>query len=324
VYLWDTKTGNLIARFLPGTRDGSHEFVVIPYYFATVPYARLCYWTPTGLEVQDDLAKPARRPIRLKGLRPAVEKEGWPVFPMDGEGTAPMGHVYFSADDKYLAAVRGEKSVHIWNARTGEHVGRFALPEGAKDDPPQVHAFAFDPTSRYLAAAVSEAMPHGVWGALIVWDLKTGKKMLHAKEKYSVLDVVFSPKGELICGEAGVHPDGVDAPGRITIREAGAFFRHRSIYTPRGLSAIAIVPRVGLVTGDFGGEVLLWDIEAGADKVLDTGKLLAVATEHGKFVSAIAVGQGGKIVASGDFDGMARLWKIAEAPSRNPVAPPSP
>ena len=71
--------------------------------------------------------------------------------------------------------------------------------------------------------------------------------------------------------------------GSVVVRKAADLDEARTIHTPSGVSSIAIVPHVGLVTGDFQGQVLLWDIE--------TGRLLAVAKENGQLVASLAVAQ---------------------------------
>lgn len=287
VFLWDVKTGKCVRRIRPLSEwkgvvlrlNGPIEF---PYYFTTVPYARLCFRTATGLEVQDDLATSAKRPIRLNLL--------------DGSAEIEPGGVQFSMDDKYLAAVRkDDKSVNVWDVRSGDHFGRFALPD---IDTVQVRSMAFDPTNRYVAVGVDSARAAGR-GAVLVWNLKTRQKVLHTDEGFRVFQVAFCANGDLICGGG----DRLLTSGIIVVRKAGDFDDARTIHTPSGVWSIAIVPHVGLVTGDTRGQVLLWNIE--------TGRLVAVAKEDGQQVASLAVAQNGKLIASGDWDSVARLWKVA-------------
>lgn len=293
VYLWDVKTGKCVRQVRPLSEwkgvvlrpDGPIEF---PYYFTTVPYARLCFRTTTGLEVQDDLAKPGKRPIRLDLL--------------DGSAEIEQGGVYFSIDDKYLAAVRkDDRSVNVWDVRSGERIRRFALPD---IDTIGVRSLAFDSTARYLAAGIDHYSRPDIYGAVIVWDLKTGVEVLNTDEELRVIQVTFCANGDLICGESG---RGFEDPGRITIRKSRDFDDARTFHTPCSLWSIAVVPQVGLVTGDSNGQVLLWDIE--------TGRLLSVGKENGQHVASLAVGPSGKLLASGDWDSVARLWKIATGPA---------
>ncbi|MHB9049694.1 MAG: WD40 repeat domain-containing protein [Pirellulales bacterium] len=307
IYLWDIRTG-VCSRAKPalpityGDRAYTHSF-------ATVPYARLCFWPVSGLEVQDDLATPTKVPIRLDSLERAVDVEGWLHFPIAGEGSARMGRVFFSANDEYLAAVRYDRSVHVWNRRTGKHLGRFLLPKTVSEDAVEVGSFVFDSTNRYLAAGLDTYMRPGMYGGVIVWDLKTGKEVLSTAEEYRVFQVAFSADGELICGEGGVHPNAIDSPGRITVRERvreGGFGPARSIYAPRAVRSVAILPHGRLVSGDTQGQVLVWQVE---------GKLMAVAKESGEEVVAVAVGQDGGLIASGDSDCVVRVWKTGGASS---------
>ncbi len=303
VYLWNIATRRLVRHIRPLSEwkgivlrpGGPIEF---PYYFTTEPYARLCFRAPSGLEVQDDLTSSSRRLIRLEGL--------------DGSAEIEQQGIYFSTDDKYVAAVRkDDKSINVWNMQSGNRVRTFAL---AHADTDVIRSMAFDATNRFLAAALDSegggdhSPPSN--GGVIVWDMKVGKEALHTKGEYRVFQVAFSSKGDLICGEAGVHPNGQDAPGRIIIRKSGddGDFDERlarPIFTPRGVWAIAIAPHVAILSGDSNGQVLAWDIE--------TGRLLGVAKENGQAVLSLAVGHTGRLVASGDWDSVARLWRIADA-----------
>ena len=91
-----------------------------------------------GFHLEDNLAKPAKRPITLK--------------PLDGGAEIEPGGVHFSMDDKFLAVVRkDDKSLNVWEVRSGDHVGRFALPVA---DTVEVRSVSLDPTNRYVAAGV--------------------------------------------------------------------------------------------------------------------------------------------------------------------------
>jgi len=76
------------------------------------------------------------------------------------------------------------------------------------------------------------------------------------------------------------------------------------------VESLAVVPGVGIATGDSHGQTMLWHVEVGGAPYEPTGKLLAVAKENGLRVISLAVGQGGKLLAAGDWDGIARVWKI--------------
>lgn len=302
IHLWNITTGEQLCR----RRMGNDPM----FRLATEPFARFYSWVAGGLEIQDDLATSAKTLISLRSLQASVDTDGRCLFSIDNDGNSEMGRVFFSNNGEYLAALRYDKSLHVWSLRSGEHVGRFALPDNFADDPSPVRSLAFDPTNRYLAAGVDcpQDVHHRLIsnGMVIVWDVKTRKRILTAKEGYRVFQVAFSPEGNLICGEVAGGPDGMDESGIIAVRKAceldDANENARIIHTPCGIMCIAVVPHAGVVTGDWHGQVLLWNIES--------GKLLAVAKNDGESVYSLAVSQNGTLVAAGDSDGVARLWRI--------------
>jgi WD40 repeat protein len=330
-YLWDVQTGEH-----KGVLAGSEEPAEV--CLGTYPYGRYATWTVAGLEVQDGLSAPGKKTlIRLEDLQPGVLKDGWVYFPIKGEGSFRMGTVIFSADGEYLAAFRFDKSIHVWNVRRGEHVGRFVVPGiptlPSEQDPAMgvVRSVAFDPTNRYLAVGVDNG------ALLVVWDLKTGRETHRSREKLRPFSVAFLPNGDLLCGEYGAVPGRI-IPGLITVRKAGTFEEIRTIEVPEGgVMSIAVVPGVevgrtvsckggevsiavvrgtGVVSGGTHGHVSLWDIA--------TGKRLAMAREcgdddeYGESVNSVAVGGDGKLIAAGGCTGYggqgeAWLWKIVPA-----------
>jgi len=291
VYLWDVKTGKFVRRIRPlfewkGVVLRPGGLIEFPFYFTTVPHARLCFRTTTGLEVQDDFAGSTKRPIRLKRL--------------DGSAKIEPGGIYFSTDDRYLAALRrDDRSVNVWDVKSGDRIGRFVLPDF---NTTSVRSVAFDPTNHYLAVGIDHYVGPNINGATIVWDLRSGELVFQSDDEFRIFQVAFRGNGDLICGGG----DRLLESGTITIRKAGAFDdAPRTFHTPSGVRSIAIVPNIGLITGDWHGQVLLWDIAM--------GRLLAVAKENGQHVGSLAMGQNGKALASGDWDSIARLWRIAPA-----------
>jgi WD40 repeat protein len=315
VYIWDTKTGGHAEAADPYPPSGA------PVYhdgcFATVPYARRALWPATGLDVQDDLAVSKTSPIRLKLLQPGVVEMVTMVnFPIEGEGSFRMGRVFFSADGEYLAALRFDKSINVWKVRGGERVGRFVVPgKFVGDEISDVRSVSFDPTDRYLAIVAAGDSGH----AAIIWDLKTGQKILHTHEKeFRPTAAVFAASGDLVCGE-GLKTPYSAVSGRVTVRKAGKFDPIRTINAPADITSIAIVPGIGAVCGDWYGRVSVWDIATGKQlakaKEIGNGVDSAADIDSGKVVNCInsvAVSQDGKLIVAG-CNRVARLWKIVPA-----------
>jgi WD40 repeat protein len=315
MYLWDTKTGGYAESAGPYPPSGAPSYH-FDGNFATVPYARQALWLTTGLEVQDDLAVSKTAPIPLRLLQRGVVEMGMVKFPIKGEGSFQMGPVFFSADGEYLAALRFDGSIDVWKVRGGERVTRVVVP--GRSMPYQITdagSVAFDPTDRHLAAVVA-----GDAGTVaVVWDLKTGEKILHTHEKeFAPTVAVFAASGDLVCGE--YENNGMDIKsGRVTVRKAGKFDTIRTINAPAEITSVAIAPGIGAVCGDWYGRVSVWDITTGKQlanaKEIGNGVDSVADIDSGKVVNCIysvAVSPDGRLIVAG-CNRVARLWKIVPA-----------
>ena len=317
VVLWDVRAAGRIR-----TRGGLPPASVpdpATYCFAAEPFARLCFWTVAGLRVQYDLSVPATTPLPLKLARGVqIDGIGPPYFTIDGKEPIELRSAYFSSDDKYLAAVGSDRSVNVWRVQSGERAWRFFPSADMSRTERSIRSLAFGPDNRYLAAGVDRYARPGVNGAVIVWDMKNGKTVLSATEDHRIFQVAFLRDGDLICGEGAGGANGLEEPGRVTIRKSGKFDNARSLRTPCGVLSIATVPRFGVVTGDWHGHVLSWDTATGKQiGTSDEGRRSAAGggSDYSAVVS-LAASRDGKLVACG---GLTRLPGCGRSKNKNLV-----
>lgn len=150
-----------------------------------------------------------------------------------------------------------------------------------------IHSLAFSPDSRALAAASRN-------GSVKLWDVATSKPLL-TLHGYSggVWDLAFSPDGSQLT-TAGA--DARVMVWDITDHQEVATLRPR----PNGrLAALALSPdRRYLALGYSAGRLRLWDLETWTP----TFELPGLNT------LSVAFHPGGKRFASGDTNGIVRLW----------------
>ena len=216
------------------------------------------------------------------------------IWRMDGEESR-IDHRLLGHTHKIMAAsvfdggrllVTGswDKTVRIWNSRTGKQVRTIKLPV-------PVNAVAIIDGEKSIAVG-------GHDNVIRIYDLRTGRSQGKLEgHKMGITELRADPGGGRLLSSS------IDKTLRLwdgrTLRHLRVFERHNSQvfgvrFTPDGKYA---------VSGGRDGYVMIWD--------LDTGKLVKSIKAHEQIIWSVAVSPDGRFAVSGSSDETARIWHLA-------------
>ncbi|HEY7283183.1 MAG TPA: WD40 repeat domain-containing protein, partial [Actinomycetota bacterium] len=210
-----------------------------------------------------------------------IVRPGMPVRILKDLPTGDAGLAY--SEDGSSIAVPGGQSVVVWTSE-GRRVRSFgpAGPDNTFFDA------AFSPDGSLLAAITGRAR-------LLVWDVATGKAMLHRQASTGqARSIAFSPDGSRLVtsGADGASIWAVPS-GRRVASLAGAGAIGAAAFSPDGKR---------VATGGDDGTARIWDAA--------TGDELLVLTGHTDSLSGVAFSPDGTRLATTGYDGTLRVYVL--------------
>ena len=223
------------------------------------------------------------------------------------EGTRVVYSVAFAPDGKTLAVGTGDSAngygtVQLWDVATRHLIGSIVI----RSDAGTVYSAAFSPDGNILATGSGD-------GVARLWDVATRRRigsLPNGDTDEPVDSVTFSPDGKTLATGGW---DGTAQLWNVATRQQTASLSdgteaiYSVAFSPDGKTlATGTGTGNGSSTGT-GGAVQLWDVTTGQQ----IGGPLSGDTGT---VASVAFSPDGKTLATGSWDGTARLWDVGMDP----------
>jgi WD40 repeat protein len=197
----------------------------------------------------------------------------------------------FSPNGRYLAAADG-KVVRMWDVQTGQEM---TVP--FKPHTTNLTCIAFTPDGDRLVAGAS--LYNDFFfppPTVLVWEVKTGKRVLALTHPRGVQRVAVSPDGKTIAS-AGTHDSLIRVWDMESKKEKWILRGHTD-----GLTGLAFAPGSRwLVSGSHDGTIRVWDAT--------TGSMVRTLRGHTLGVTDLAFPSDGRRLVSSGLDGTIRVWE---------------
>lgn len=187
-----------------------------------------------------------------------------------------------------LAAISGHKQVLLYNTANQRLVGVLPFPEGT------IHVLKFSRDGGMLLAGGGRG---GQLGRVIVWDVKTGKRLFEVGKEYDVvLAADISPDRSMVAlgGPSKILKVYGTSDGELIYEQK----KHTEWVTAVEFSPDSVL----LASGDRNGGLVVWEAP--------TGREFYDLRGHGAAITDVAWRLDSNVLASSSEDTTIRLWEM--------------
>ena len=205
-----------------------------------------------------------------------------------GHGLGGVPAIAFSPNNQLLASGGRDKTIRLWDPKTGQHKATFIGHQDA------VYSLAFSPNGKTLASCGEDE-------TIRMWDVGTGElRFTFAGHAGGVSEVVYSPDGKMLASY------GWDEMIHIWDAHTGKYLRSFDGQTGN-INTIAFSPNGEmLASGCAEGAIKFWDTNTG-----QTHTTLQPASDY-KGVSSVSFTPDGRTFVSTNYeDDVIQFWDVA-------------
>jgi WD40 repeat protein len=197
--------------------------------------------------------------------------------------------VAFTGDGQLLAAALSDKTIKLWNGKTG------ALLRTLRGHNYAVHGIAISPDGQTLISGSSDK-------TIKQWNLKTGQLIRTLRDSQPVRQLLLSSDGETLTSITS--PDSISPS--ITVKlwnlKTGQLIRTFSDFADYSPYPLLSPDGQILVTGSNDNSIRLWNAR--------TGVRIRSLMSHSATVTRLAISPDGQFLASSSNDGTVKLWNL--------------
>lgn len=213
-----------------------------------------------------------------------------------------MSSVTWNPTGTLVATSDQNDSTYLWDAATGQQAGPPIVGPASK-----TFSAAFSPDGTELATGYKD-------GYTYLWSASTGAPLARVHDPGSsrgkeVDSVTFSPDGTMLATS-----DGNGYTNLWRVSDGGrSLSLITSLFDPgdAGVYSATFSGAGTLATGDYIGNVYIWNLSAGAPSATFTLPGTPCPPKICAAVSALAFNGDGTVLAAGNESGSAELWSVA-------------